>query len=91
MEPFRPLVDRVVARLSDDAARSGAGVILDRESKRALLQGVLARYMAEGESRTLFDWASRAASSLVAVIERREEKFHLPLLVPSQEAPTDAS
>jgi CRISPR-associated protein Cas1 len=91
MEPFRPLVDRVVARLSDDAARSGAEVMLDKESKRALLEGVLARYVAEGESRTLFDWASRAVASLVAVIERREEKFQLPLLLPSQEAPTDAS
>lgn len=79
MEPFRPLVDRVVARLCD---KRGMEVTLDKEAKRSLLEGVLARYTAEGESRTLFDWASRAASSLAAVVEGREQKLFLPALNP---------
>ncbi len=87
MEPFRPLVDRVVARLRDER---GAEVTVDKESKRAILEGVLRRYQAEGESRTLFDWASRAASSLTAIIEGRAGKLDLPLLSPSEEASAEA-
>ena len=79
MEPFRPLVDRVVARLRDER---GPEVSLDKESKRAILEEVLARYMAEGESRTTFDWASRAAASLAAIMEDRVEKLNLPELTP---------
>jgi CRISP-associated protein Cas1 len=79
MEPFRPLVDRVVARLRDGR---GSNPPLDKEAKRILLEGLLGRFAAEGESRTLFDWASRAASSLAAVIEGREEKLNMPLLTP---------
>jgi CRISPR-associated protein Cas1 len=79
MEPFRPLVDRVVARLRD--AR-GPEMALDKEAKRVLLEGVLARYVAEGESRTLFDWAARTASSLAAVVESREQKLFVPALDP---------
>jgi hypothetical protein len=40
------------------------------------------RYAAEGESRTLFDWVSRSASSLVGLIEEREEKLSFPDLLP---------
>lgn len=79
MEPFRPLVDRVVARLREER---GASPPLDKDAKRILLEGLLGRFTAEGESRTLFDWASRAASSLAAVIEGRENKLNLPLLTP---------
>jgi CRISPR-associated protein Cas1 len=89
MEPFRPLADRVVARLADGSAggspadTAGTAVpLLDRDSKRAILEGLLGRFTADDESRTLFDWAGRAAASLAAVIEGREEKLHLPLLAP---------
>ncbi len=82
MEPYRPLVDRVVARLRDER---GPEVNVDKDSKRAILEGVLTRYSAEGESRTLFDWASRAAASLTAVIEGRAEKLEVPVLTPSEE------
>jgi CRISPR-associated endonuclease Cas1 subtype II len=120
MEPFRPLVDRVVAGLhrsqfpsSDQEGGGGGGtpplpadvpasnttpspraVIpaqagihapatqLDQSSKKAILEGLLVRYTAGGESRTLFDWASRAASSLVGLIEEREEKLNFPDLDP---------
>jgi CRISPR-associated protein Cas1 len=108
MEPFRPLVDRVVARLrrsgipsSDEEAAGGGGtasplptvipaeagipapaIHLDQNSKKAILAGLLVRYTADGESRTLFDWASRSASSLVGLIEEREEKLSFPDLLP---------
>jgi CRISP-associated protein Cas1 len=79
MEPFRPLVDRAVAVFRDG---HGPNPALDRDAKRILLEGLLGRFTAEGESRTLFDWASRAASSLAGVIEDREESLRLALLTP---------
>jgi CRISP-associated protein Cas1 len=87
MEPFRPLVDRVVARLAD-TGRSGAlqpgSISLDRDSKRAILEALLGRFTAEGESRTLFDWASRAASSLAAaIVEENADKLAIAQLRPS--------
>ena len=69
MEPFRPVVDRVVAELRDDR---GPDVPLDRESKRKILEELLGRFEAEGESRTLFDWIGRAAASLATAIEAGE-------------------
>jgi CRISPR-associated protein Cas1 len=108
MEPFRPLVDRVVARLRRSALPSpdeeGAGrgatappsdavipaqagihapaIQLDQNSKKAILEDLLVRYTADGESRTLFDWVSRAASSLVGLIEDREDKLNFSDLLP---------
>ena len=79
MEPFRPLVDREVARLSDGGRVSTE---LARESKQALLQGLLGRFEADGEARTLFDWAGQIASSLVAVIEARGENLQIPEIHP---------
>ena len=102
MEPFRPRVDRVVARIRLTSASSnaqsqneppavapartgtqGPTVQLDQNSKKLILEGLLVRYSGEGESRTLFDWASRSASSLVALIEERDEKLSFPELVPA--------
>ena len=82
MEPFRPLVDRVVARmLRDTPAPVPAGAIqLEQNSKKAILAGLLVRYTDEGESRTLFDWVRRSASSLAALIEGKTEKLDFPQL-----------
>lgn len=80
MEPFRPVVDRVIARLRDDQGEKSE---LDKESKRAILEGLLSRFTYEGEARTLFDWMSRTASSLAAVMEGRGEKLDIPALIPS--------
>ena len=52
MEPFRPVVDRVVAGLRDDR---GADMPLDREARRRILEALLARFEWNEESRTLFD------------------------------------
>lgn len=77
MEPFRPLVDREVARLAEGP---GKDFPLDRESKSAVLQSLLGRFTSGGESRTLFDWISLSAASLSAVIEGRAERLDLPAL-----------
>lgn len=66
MEPFRPVVDRVVAGLRDER---GADVPLDRDAKKRILETLLGRFEAEGESRTLFDWLGRMADSLASAIE----------------------
>lgn len=79
MEPFRPLVDREVANLND---RRQVAPRLTRESKQALLQALLGRFEADGESRTLFDWVARVANSLVSLIEAREEKLQIPVARP---------
>ncbi|MGH7935817.1 MAG: type II CRISPR-associated endonuclease Cas1, partial [Chthoniobacterales bacterium] len=75
MEPFRPIVDRAVTKLGD---LPGADFPLDRESKRALLECLVGRFSAGGESRTLFDWLSRSAASLAAAIEGRGDQLDLP-------------
>jgi CRISPR-associated protein Cas1 len=101
MEPFRPLVDRVVSRIHLTFASANAEsandvpaaapapvgthaptVQLNQNSKKAILEGLLVRYSAEGESRTLFDWASRSASSLTALIEGQDIRLSFPELVP---------
>lgn len=79
MEPFRPVVDRVVTALAD---RRGMDLPLDRESKQALLEPLLGRFTPHcgEESRTLFDWIGQSAFSLAAAIEGKDEKLFLPKL-----------
>ena len=78
MEPFRPLVDGVVAGLTDTC---GKLFPLDRQSKTALLEGLTGCLMIEGESRTLFDVLSRTASSLAAVFMDERRELVLPEVV----------
>lgn len=82
MEPLRPVVDRTVARLNDtrSADLPASSVPLDKEAKKAILESLLARFTFENESRTLFDWIGRTASSLAAVIEGQAEKLDIPNL-----------
>ena len=77
MEPFRPLVDRAAAVLRDRQAKDAP---FDREAKRELLAALLARFDHEEESRTLFDWISRMASSLASVMEESGGKLQIPPL-----------
>ncbi len=77
MEPFRPLVDRVVHRLS---VSRGATMALDAEAKAELLGALLGRYEWEGETRTLFDWVARAAFSLSAMIAGEKKKLEIARL-----------
>lgn len=75
MEPFRPVVDRAVARFCDE---HGADAPLDKEAKKALIEALTGRFAVEGESRTLFDIASRAAASLAAVYAGDRKSLALP-------------
>jgi len=75
MEPFRPIVDRVVAGLRD--AR-GPDAQLDKESKKGILESLLGRFSWENESRTLFDWVGRSAASLAAAVESGEREIFIP-------------
>lgn len=77
MEPYRPLVDRVVVDLVQQLGRD---VALDRETKPHLV-GVLHRRLRHGrrsqeEERTVFDWIARSAASLAQVfLDQAEEVF----------------
>ncbi len=62
MEPFRPVVDRVVAQLETPDAELTPAV------KRALIGAVTGRYRMEGEQRTLFDLFTRTAQGLAAAV-----------------------
>ena len=77
MEPFRPIVDGVVARLVD---MYGKLYPLDKQAKAAMLEGLTGRFTLDGESRTLFDIVSRTASSLAAVFAGEADKLILPEL-----------
>lgn len=75
MEPFRPKVDGAVWNI---VAKNGPAATLDRTTKAALLEAVTGRVTVQGESRTVFDAAAIAASSLVAVLEKRAKRLILP-------------
>ncbi|MBI3129499.1 MAG: type II CRISPR-associated endonuclease Cas1 [Candidatus Tectomicrobia bacterium] len=75
MEPFRPVVDRAVARNCEE---EGADAPLDKEAKKALIGALTGRFEAEGESRTLFDIAARMAASLAAVYAGKRKSLVLP-------------
>lgn len=71
MEPFRPVVDRIVAMRADVC---GMDSELDREAKEALIDAVTGRVTLDGESRTMWDVALRLTTSLHQVFagERRD-------------------
>lgn len=75
MDPYRPIVDAAVAE-----RWRAAGPIdqLDRQSKRAVLAALTARYRADGEVRTLFDVVGRTVSSLVNVFAKQAERLRFP-------------
>jgi len=75
-EPFRPVVDDTVRRYT--AGTDLPEPLCDQDGKRALLEGLTARFGANGEKRTLFDLARRAAQSLVRVIQRKSRALDLP-------------
>ena len=75
MEPFRPLVDRAVVRIVE---KRGPQAPMDKEAKAELLEALTGRMTVDGESRTLFDVAARAASSLAAVFEGKAKRLALP-------------
>ncbi len=75
MEPYRPLVDRAVFVWIQDRDPAAP---LDKNAKAALIAPMLADYPWQGETRSLFDWLARAASSLVGAITARARALELP-------------
>ena len=60
MEPFRPLVDRIVLSMQNDPPDEWC----DADSRQRMLESLTDRFVAGGESRTLFDWSSKLATNL---------------------------
>jgi CRISPR-associated protein Cas1 len=75
MEPYRPLIDSAVV---EHVRSYGPDAPLDRTAKTALLETATNRYPSEGEMRTLFDLATRTASSLVKVFLKEEQSVFFP-------------
>lgn len=81
MEPFRPLVDRIV--LSNRGALEVAGqrgLGLSRESRASLAAVVQAQLTLDGEIRRLPDILSRVSASLAESFVARERRLVLPRL-----------
>lgn len=76
MEPYRPIVDEAVVGI---VRERGTATPLDREAKTRLLASVCQRRTWAGEERSLFDWTSRMAASLAAVMEGETRQLRLPL------------
>lgn len=77
MEPFRPLVDRRVARWCS----AGTGPWpLDKVSKAALLALLLGRFTDGKEERSLFDWVERTAERVTRCIEGTRRGIDYPQL-----------
>lgn len=75
MEPFRPVVDRIVAQSVEER---GFEADLDQAARHEMLLALTGRCECDGESRTLFDTASRVASSLVDVFQGQGRDIALP-------------
>ncbi|MEW5946145.1 MAG: type II CRISPR-associated endonuclease Cas1 [bacterium] len=75
MEPFRTIVDRAVVLYCESM---GWDTPLDADAKAELLDVLAKKYELDGEMRSLFDIASRAASSLAAVLAGKRKKMILP-------------
>lgn len=84
MEPFRPIVDRVVVLWTKENDPSEP---LNRLSKSALLKPLTGRFLIEGEARTLFDILTRTAQSLASAYEGSEKRLYLPELLPIESLP----
>lgn len=75
MEPFRPVVDEVVAARF---AGADSEAELVPEVKAALLMALLGRFDWDGTSRTLFDVLGRVCQSLAEAFENKSGRLLLP-------------
>lgn len=78
MEPFRPLVDRIVRIQVEHWPIDGS---LTQETKEELIEPLLCRLKLDGELRTLFDVISHLASSLVQFFSKEREHLELPAFI----------
>ena len=75
MEPFRPLVDKAVAKI---VCEYGENVVLGKEVKRSLISSITGLIEVDGETRTIFSVLAKCASSLEAVYSGERKKLFLP-------------
>jgi CRISPR-associated protein Cas1 len=75
MEPYRPVVDHAVAEY---LATHDQPYKLEAAAKQHIIGEITGRYEVEGCQRTLFDTATRMASSLVEVFLGNAEELELP-------------
>ncbi len=78
MEPFRPLVDRVVRNQVDKPALENS---LTQETKEELIEPLLGRLRLRNELRTLFDVISHLTTSLVQFFAGEKEELDLPATI----------
>ena len=76
MEPFRPLIDQVVYSQARQETLSDSA--LTPEDKEALINPLLGRFSIAGELRTLFDCATKLATSLVQVFSKEIKSLDIP-------------
>ena len=75
MEPFRPIVDRIVFEVTTSRRDE---YLDDKTIRRKIIACLSDRYSFEHESRTLFDLASRLASSLAGRYEGTLGRVEVP-------------
>ncbi|MGL6225117.1 MAG: type II CRISPR-associated endonuclease Cas1 [Thermoguttaceae bacterium] len=80
MEPFRPLVDRVVR----EQLEKGGCHQLTPTVKEELIAPLLGRFLLDGEQRTLFDVVGHLAISLVHFFARETQSLAFPDCIGSQ-------
>jgi len=74
MEPYRPIVDRAVVRITE---RDGPQVELSREIRSELIGALLGKHRVRESERTLFDILSRSAASLARVLTGEDREIEL--------------
>jgi CRISPR-associated protein Cas1 len=74
MEPYRPMVDRVVLRV---VQRDGPQVELNKTVRAEVVSALLGRVSVRGSQRTLFDALSRSAASLARVLTGEDRDLEL--------------
>ena len=74
MEPYRPMVDRVVLRVTQ---RDGPQVELGKAVRAEVVSALLGKVSVRGSQRTLFDALSRSAASLARVLTGEDRDLEL--------------
>jgi len=75
LEPFRPVVDRIVAQYVD---REGRPADFEPSARREILTALTGRCLLKGEARSLFETAAVAANSLAEALQGRRRLIDLP-------------
>ena len=80
MEPFRPLVDGVVAVHGRKRREEGAPLRVDSNFKQTLIMELGSRLLIDGEWRTLFDVLARVSGALASMFLEKRSILSIPYL-----------